>query len=182
MTDKVPPKTKTAKKAAAAKKPAPKAAIASMGHNSGEKHPEVIKKILELMAFATQKKSIAKAERDVRNSLKTEFGILSSSVAREIALRKLDPDVRVQVETNHEDLKKMLGYQPQLDFVAGVATQASVKAQPSEDDLKAKESFKVEGDDNGPEEQELSDEAPEEEETPPVPDNLKRPGVITREG
>lgn len=171
MTDKAVPKA--SKKKAKAKKPGPKIVPPGIGHNSGEQHPEVIKKILELMAFAAQKKSIAKAERDVRNSLKTEFGVMASSVAREIALRKLDPDVRVQVETNHEDLKKMLGYQPQLDFVAGAPTQASVKAQPDEAALAQKApTFAVEeGEDDGGEEAEEDAEAP-----------ARRPGVITREG
>lgn len=135
MSDKVPPKAK-AKKDKAAKKPAGPKPVANIGHNSnGETSPEAVNLINEIMAFQDQKKSIAKAERDCRNRLKTEFGILSTSVAREVALRKLDPDVRVQVESNHEDFKKMLGYQPQLDFVEGQATQASQKAQPSEAQL-----------------------------------------------
>jgi hypothetical protein len=74
----------------------------------------------------------------MRNRLKTEFGILASSVAREVALRKLDVDVRVQVETNHEDFKKMLGYQPSLDFAGAEPTSTSVKAQPSEAQLDAR--------------------------------------------
>jgi hypothetical protein len=130
MSDKVPPK---AKKDKAEKKPAGPKPVANIGHNSnGEISPEAVNLINEIMAFQDQKKSIAKAERDCRNRLKTEFGILSTSVAREVALRKLDPDVRVQVESNHEDFKKMLGYQPQLDFVEGTPTKASQKAQPSE--------------------------------------------------
>jgi hypothetical protein len=140
MKDRVQPKGKKPAKVKAGKKPAGPKLVAKdikpgIGHNSGEKHPEVIKCVDELMMYQTQKKSIAKAERDVRNRLKTEFGILSSSVAREVSLRKLDPDVRVQVETNHDDLKKMLGYQPQLDFDGERPTQASAKAQPSEAEL-----------------------------------------------
>jgi len=183
MTSKAAPKA--SKKDATAKKAGPKLVAKDIkpgiGHNSGEKNPEAIKCIDELMAFQVQKKSIAKAERDVRNRLKSEFGILSTSVAREVALRKLDPDVRVQVESNHEDFKKMLGYQPQLDFAGGVATDASVKAQPSEAQLhdvrgnKGDERFEVEDADKGEGET-------EGEEMPPVPDNLKRSGVITREG
>lgn len=141
MSDRAAPKGKKHKEKGD-KVPAPKLVAKDItpgiGHNhphTGEKNPEAVKCLDELMAFQEQKKAIAKAERDVRNRLKTEFGILASSVAREIALRKLDPDVRVQVETNHEDFKKMLGYQPSLDFVAGNATSASVKAQPSEAEL-----------------------------------------------
>lgn len=141
MTDKVPPKPKRTSKIDGKVLPGPKLVSTdvkpAIGHNSnnGEKHPEVIKRIEELMAFQGQKKAIAKAERDVRNSLKTEFNILSSSIAREIAMRKLDPDVRVQVEVNYEDLKKMTGYQPSLDFSGSNPTDASVKAQPSEEKL-----------------------------------------------
>jgi hypothetical protein len=144
MTDRAAPKGK--KKPAKdlndgpERRPKPKVVSISpgIGHNqphTGEVNPEAVKRLEELMALQEQKKAIAKAERDVRNSLKTEFGILASSVAREVALRKLDADVRVQVETNHEDFKKMLGYQPSLDFVGGVATEASQKAQPKEAEL-----------------------------------------------
>ena len=144
MTDKAAPKAKSGKKkdTKETKVPGPKLVSKDIkpgiGHNgphTGEKNPEAIKCIEELMAFQEQKKAISKAERDVRNKLKTEFHILASSVAREIALRKLDPDVRVQVESNHEDFKKMLGYQPSLDFGTGAATSVSVKAQPKEAEL-----------------------------------------------
>ena len=102
----------------------------NIGHNSnnGEVNPEAVKLLDEIMDCQKRKKAIAVAERDARNRLKTEFGILSSSVSREVALRKLDKDVRVQVETNHEDFKKMVGYQPSLDFVGGHATHATQKA------------------------------------------------------
>jgi hypothetical protein len=174
MTSKAAPKS--SKKDGTAKKAGPKLVVADLkpgiGHNSGEKNPEAIKCIEELMQFQAQKKSIAKAERDVRNRLKSEFGILSTSVAREVALRKLDPDVRVQVESNHEDFKKMLGYQPQLDFVAGQTqpTAASAKAQPSEAELADK------GDDEGFEVNEDEGENGNQHGLPQVS------GVITREG
>lgn len=138
MTDKAASKAKTAKKDKEPKVPGPKLVTkdlkAGVGHNSntGEKNPEAIKCLEELMALQAQKKTIARAERDIRNRLKSEFSILASSVSREISLRKLDPDVRVQVETNHEDFKKMVGYQPSLDFVNGVPTEASQKAQARE--------------------------------------------------
>lgn len=142
MNDRAAPKRKKPAKDKATKKvPGPKLVTVApgIGHNgphTGEKNPEAIKCMDELIEFQAQKKALAKAERDVRNRLKTEFGILASSVAREVALRKLDADVRVQVETNHEDFKKMLGYQPQLDFADGsTPTNASVKAQPKEAEL-----------------------------------------------
>ena len=138
MTDKVAPKPKHQDKTKDVKIPGPKLVDKDLnpglGHNSnnGEKNPEAIKLLEEIMALQKQKKSIAASERDLRNRLKAEFSILASSVSREISLRKLDPDVRVQVETNHEDFKKMVGYQPSLDFVNGVATIAAQKAQARE--------------------------------------------------
>jgi len=145
MTDRAAPKAKKAKAQKGKQLPGPKLVAGDItpgiGHNfnNGEKHPEAIKRMEEIIALETQKKSITKSIGTLRNSLRTEFGILASSVARELALRKLDPDVRVQVETNHEDFKKMLGYQPSLEFVDGKATSASAKAQPSEHNLRQTE-------------------------------------------
>ena len=180
MSDKVQPKGKTAAKGktpAAPKKAGPKLVAKDikpgMGHNSGEKHPEVIKCNDEIMHKQEQKKSIAKAERDIRNRLKTEFGILSTSVAREVALRKLDPDVRVQVESNHEDLKKMLGYQPQLDFVAGHATSASQKAQPSEAELN-KQGFQVVDEDSDDVDAGLHPDDEQKKDALKIPASLRR--------
>lgn len=165
MTDKAAPKAKKPKKGEDTKVPGPKTVTIKapgVGHNSentGEKNPEAIKCLDELMAIEAQKKSLAKASRDVRNRLKSEFHILASSVSRELSLRKLDADVRVQVESNHEDFKKMLGYQPSLDFAGAQPTDASLKAQPPEAKLaerntepsrtKPAEGFKVEGEPTG---------------------------------
>jgi hypothetical protein len=139
MTDRAAPKPKKEKKPQDAKAaPGPKLVAKDItpgiGHNlpTGEKNPRACELFTELESYAAQKKAIAKAERDARNALKSECGILASSVAREMAMRKLDSDVRVQVETNYEDTKKMTGYQAQLDFVNGVATTASAKAQAPE--------------------------------------------------
>jgi hypothetical protein len=145
MTDRAPPKGKKPAKGKTAKKaPGPKMAIVTpgVGHNNppytGEKNPRACELFTELEDYAKQKKAIAKAERDARNALKSECGILASSVAREMAMRKLDSDVRVQVETNYEDTKKMTGYQPSLDFAGTKPTDASVKAQPKEAELEAR--------------------------------------------
>lgn len=126
-------KDKGAKKGAD-KKPMP--AKATIGHNSnGQKIPGLIKVVDELLHIGEQKKAMGKAERDLRNKAKTEFGILSGPLAHELRLRKMDGDVRVQFESNHSDLKVALGYQPELDFAGGVPTQASVKAQPPEAEM-----------------------------------------------
>lgn len=177
MTDKAAPKAKKSKKDEVAKVPGPKLVakniVPGVGHNSnnGEKNPEAIKCLDELMGIEAQKKALAKASRDVRNRLKSEFHILASSVSRELSLRKLDADVRVQVESNHEDFKKMLGYQPSLDFVNGVATTASQKAQGSEG---------AEGRNTEPNRTAHKPQA--EEKGFEVDNNEKDSGVITREG
>lgn len=186
--DKAAPKGKTTSKDKAAKQPGPKLVAKDItpgiGHNgphTGERNPEAVKCLDELLAIQVQKKALGKAERDVRNRFKTEFGILASSVSRELALRKLDTDVRVQVETNHEDLKKMLGYQPSLDFTNGVATTASAKAQPSEAELEKKQH------DTEPKREPKAHAtftvpADEEEEEIEEDDSKLPGGVISREG
>lgn len=140
MTDRAAPKAKKPAKDTGKKTPGPKLVDKDIkpgvGHNgapmTGEKNPEAVKIVDEIIALEGQKKSVGKAIGTLRNRLRTEFSILASSVSREIALRKLDPDVRVQVETNHEDFKKMLGYQPSLDFQDGIATSATNKAVASD--------------------------------------------------
>lgn len=191
MTDKVQPKgRKGAKKAKAEKKLAgPKLAAKDIkpgiGHNSGQVIPELVKIVDEILASAERQKTEAKLQRDLRNRAKTEFGVLSGPLAHELRLRKMDTDVRVQFESSHADLKHALGYQPSLDFQGGVATNASVKAQPPEAKMAkqqhhpkaepqhgAEQGFEVEG-----------DEAESGEEMPPLPDNLRRgKDVIEREG
>ena len=156
-----------AKKAAKAKKPAgPKLAIVKpgIGHNSGEVIPGLVKIVNELLHISEQKKSLGIAERNLRNQAKTEFGVLSGPLAHEMRLRKMDGDVRVQFESSHSDLKKALGYQPELDFAGAQPTQASAKAQPSEAELGERYSV-----DDG--------EDAEGKETEQQPGN-----VITREG
>lgn len=184
MTDKAAPKAKKSKKDEETKVPGPKVVTikpaAGAGHNSGddkntgEQNPEAIKCLDELMAIEAQKKALAKASRDVRNRLKSEFHILASSVSRELSLRKLDADVRVQVESNHEDFKKMLGYQPSLDFSGAKPTDASLKAQPSEAELAERNTEPTRGKTHKPDEKGFHVESAE--------DDKQEAGVIVREG
>lgn len=88
-----------------------------VGHNTGQIVIGAVQCFDELAALAEQKKAISAAERDVRNRLKVEFGVLSSVTAHELRLRKMDRDVRVQFESGHADLKQMLGYQQELDLL-----------------------------------------------------------------
>lgn len=165
-----PKKEKTAK---AAKTVGPKTvdATAGIGHNSGKVIPELVNIVKEILASSERQKTEAKLQRDLRNRAKSEFGILSSALQYEISLQKKDPDVRVQHEQGHADLKTALGYQPELDFVGAVPTNASLKAQPSEAEIKAGEGFTVDDDDE-------DKGYPSEDET----DDLPAGNVITREG
>lgn len=159
MSDRVPPKGKKSGKDKGAKKPGPKLAkdtiVPGVGHNSGQKIPGVIKLVDELLHIGEQKKSLGKAERDLRNKAKSEFGIMSGPLAHEMRLRKMDDDVRVQFESNHSDLKVALGYQPELDFAGAQPTRASASQQPSEAQIRGRkpqvaaepeEGYSVEGD------------------------------------
>lgn len=188
MTDKPAPKAHAKKgKDKAPKQPGPrlvgKDVRPSIGHNSGQVIPELVKLVGELLAIGEQKKALGKAERDLRNKAKVEFGVLSGPLAHEMRLRKMDGDVRVQFESSHADLKRSLGYQPELDFQAGTPTQASVKAQPPESEL-AKTPATV-----GPTPQQDASQQPAGEPEAPA-DNLEPPaflrraagGVINREG
>jgi len=190
MTDRAAPKSKKPAKDKPAKVAGPKLVDKDIkpgiGHNSapltGEKNPEAVKIVDEIIALEAQKKSIAKAVGTLRNRLRTEFSILASSVSREIALRKLDPDVRVQVETNHEDFKKMLGYQPSLDFAGSKPTDASLKAQPTEAKLAERNTEPTRAappDRAKPAGFSVSDDDGDDEDSI---ENREDSGVITREG
>lgn len=89
--------------------------VQSIGHNS-EVIPGLVSCVDEFLSLDEQKKAIAKAQRDIRNKVKSEYNVLSSVFAHEIRLRKLDKDVRVQFESSHADLKVALGYQHELDL------------------------------------------------------------------
>lgn len=114
-----PPKKKGEKKAPGPKLAAEALTPASAGHNSGEAIPALVSIVDEILASDERVKEEGKLKRDLRNRAKTEFGILSSVLAYEIRLRKMDKDVRIQVESGHHDLKCMLGYQASLDLKPG---------------------------------------------------------------
>lgn len=147
---KKPAKAKKAK----VKDKKPKAPIHGIGHNSGGKViPQLRAMVDETLHLDEQIKALNKAKRDVRNRAKTEFGVLSSTWAHEMRLRKLDPDVRVQFESSHDDLKIALGYQPELPFES---------KKPLEKDLPPKD--------------ESDDENPDDDEDDEDPDVINRAG------
>lgn len=168
-------RTKKTPKVAGPKKTA---ITATIGHNStGKVIPAFVGLLDELLAIGERKKALAKAERDLRNKAKTEFGFLSGPLAFEVRMRKLDPDVRVQFESCSADIKVASGYQPSLDFEGGVPTQVSVKAQPSEGEMQ-KASFKPSPDDEAVQEEEA---AAVKEQQSKTATNVNL-GVIQREG
>lgn len=192
MTDRAAPKAKTTKGKKAAKKPTGPKLVASnvkpgVGHNSnGEVVPGFVNLVDELLAINAQKKALGEAERTLRNKAKSEFGVLSGVLAHEMRLRKMDSDVRVQFESNHQDVKKMLGYQPELDFVGGTPTKASVAVQPTEAELAARngdKKFTVDDADPTPvpaqqapasQEAEVQPQQPAGEGVPAIPQFLQR--------
>jgi hypothetical protein len=92
--------------------------IKTIGHNSGEVVEGLVAAVDEMLSIAEQKKALGKAERDIRNMVKDQYGVLSSVFAHEIRLRKLAKDARVQFESGHADLKIALGYQYEMDLKA----------------------------------------------------------------
>lgn len=114
-----PPKKKGEKKAPGPKLAAEALTPAGAGHNSGEAIPALIGIVDEILASAERVKEEGKLTRDLRNRAKSEFGVLSSVLAHEIRLRKMDKDVRIQFESGHHDFKGMLGYQASLDLKPG---------------------------------------------------------------
>lgn len=134
------PKTKKAAKAKKEKKtPKPKlvantAAPGRLGHNSGEPIPALVDLIDESLRIDDEKKALGKADRDIRNTAKTQFGILAWNWNYEKSMRKVDRDVRIQRESGIIDLKNMLGYQISLDLQPGtVARTEEELADPSAD-------------------------------------------------
>jgi|GEM_PF-4427250 len=124
MTDRAAPKakkTKAANDTAKVKKTGPKLVVADLkgiGHNSnGEVIPGLVKIVDEILHLDAQKAAIGKAQRDLRNRAKSEFGVLSGPLAYELRLRKMDTDVREQFESAHKDLKVALGYQTEMEFL-----------------------------------------------------------------
>ena len=129
MTDRAPPKKKktTKKEKPLAKKVGPKliaADLKGLGHNSGQVIPGLVKIVDELLAIHQKKQDLGVAERTLRNRAKSEFGVLSSSLAHEMRLQKMDRDVRDQFEQSHRDIKIALGVQTEMEFLkAGEAEQ-----------------------------------------------------------
>lgn len=127
--DMLPPKPKKEKKDKPEKKLGPKLVPSDktpppgkIGHNGGA-IPALVDLMDETLALDERIKEINKAKRDIRNKAKTEFGVMSWNWSQEIAMRKLDRDVRIQRESGAVDLKNMLGYQIAMDLQPGTVAR-----------------------------------------------------------
>ena len=87
-----------------------------IGHNSAEEIPELKELLAETLAIAESRKALNKAERDIRNKVKTQYNIPSANWAHRVRLAKFADDVRIQFESQDHDLRNMLGYQAALDL------------------------------------------------------------------
>ena len=97
---------------------------ATEGHNSTSTIiPGVVALFEEIEATYEPIKALQKIQKDCRNRLKTEFNISKRNVADELRMRKLDRDVRIQIESGAHDLKEMLGYQASLDLAANTVAR-----------------------------------------------------------
>ena len=94
-----------------APKRAKKKAKANIGHNSNSGVNKPLIKIFEQYeSLAKNAKEIGKAQRDLKAKAKEEHGVQTKNFTAEIALRKLDSDVRTQFEQGQKDLQDRLGY------------------------------------------------------------------------
>jgi uncharacterized protein (UPF0335 family) len=145
--------TKTPKKPEKEKKPNVKLAKDNqpkIGHNSGQFNAPLAKLFTDYERLEANKKEIGKAQRDIRAKAKEEFGIQIKNFSQEIAMRKLDPDVRIQFEQGVQDLKGMLGYQFAFNIASpkkeGEGDKGEGKPEPKAAET-AKEEVEGEGDD-----------------------------------
>lgn len=90
---------------------------AKEGHNSGVVNPEVQKLFSDHEAIQESIKTLQKDQKSLRVRAKDEFGIPTRVFTIEMSMRKLDPNVRAEIEQAHADLKAMTGYQMALNLL-----------------------------------------------------------------
>lgn len=89
---------------------------ASMGHNSGLINPVIQKLYTDYEQIEQNIKALNKDKKALRVKAKEEFGVATRVFSIELSMRKLDENVRAEIEQGHADLKCMLGYQMALNF------------------------------------------------------------------
>lgn len=87
-----------------------------IGHNSGVNVP-LVNIFVEYERLDANIKEMNKAKSDCRARAKEEHGVAKQNFTREIALRKLDESVRVELEQGQKQLQEMLGYQFTLSLL-----------------------------------------------------------------
>lgn len=96
---------------------------AAVGHNSGLVNPLVQEMYKQHEELAQSIKALQKDQKAIRVKAKDEFGIATRVFSIELQLRKLDVNVRAEIEQGHADLKAMLGYQMALQLAAPEPTE-----------------------------------------------------------
>lgn len=90
---------------------------AKEGHNSGGINPEVQNLFAEDEKLEESIKTLQKDRKSIRVRAKEEFGIPLRVWSIEKSMRKLDVNVRAEIEQAHADLKAMTGYQMAMNLV-----------------------------------------------------------------
>ncbi len=86
------------------------------GHNSGLINPLIQEIYSGYEQIEESIKALNKDKKALRVKAKEEFGVPTRVFSIELSMRKLDPNVRAEIEIAHQDLKAMLGYQMALNF------------------------------------------------------------------
>lgn len=90
---------------------------AKEGHNSGAVNPEVQSLFAEHEAIHANIKILQKDQKALRVKAKDEFGIPTRVFTIIMGMRKLDPNVRAELESSILDTNAMLGYQMSLNLL-----------------------------------------------------------------
>ena len=91
---------------------------AKQGHNSGITNPEVQQLFADHEKVQESIKTLQQDQKSLRVRAKEEFGIPTRVFTILIGMRKLDPNVRAELESAIQDTNAMLGYQMALDLVS----------------------------------------------------------------
>lgn len=87
------------------------------GHNSGVINPQVQELFSDDEKLEESIKTLQKDRKAIRVRAKEEFGIPLRVWSIEKSMRKLDVNVRAEIEQAHADLKAMTGYQMAMNLV-----------------------------------------------------------------
>lgn len=83
----------------------------------GSFNPQLLQFIESYERLEEDKKELSKAQKDIINTIKTQFGLQIGVVRHHLRLRKMDEEVRVAFEHGVQDMGVMLGVQLSLNLV-----------------------------------------------------------------